>query len=119
MTQPDKSALLPCPFCGEAAAVLQSYEKDGKTYWRVRCDECWAQSHGSYHLSSAGAAKVWNTRASDGLRDIVTVGMVTAALASVGEHDVSLASQRRREVTKMIQAAIDWKPTALAATKDQ
>jgi hypothetical protein len=38
----------------------------------------------------------------------VTVGMVTAALAAVGEFDVSLSSMRRREVTKMIQAALDW-----------
>lgn len=41
-------------------------------------------------------------------RQTVTVGMVTAALAAVGEHDVSLSSMRRREVTKMIQAALDW-----------
>ena len=39
---------------------------------------------------------------------IVTVGMVTAALAAVGEHDVSLSSYRRVTVTKMIQAALDW-----------
>lgn len=38
----------------------------------------------------------------------VTVGMVTAALAAVGERDVSLSSSRRVEVTKMIQAALDW-----------
>lgn len=38
----------------------------------------------------------------------VTVGMVTAALAAVGEFDVSLSSMRRREVTRMIQAALDW-----------
>lgn len=42
-------------------------------------------------------------------RDTVTVGMVTAALAAVGEHEVSLLSMRRREVTKMIQAALDWR----------
>lgn len=42
-------------------------------------------------------------------REEVTVGMVTAALAAVGEHNVSLASRRRREVTKMIQAALDWR----------
>jgi uncharacterized membrane protein len=41
----------------------------------------------------------------------VTVGMVTAALAAVGEYNVSLSSTRRMEVTKMIQAAFDWKPT--------
>ena len=41
-------------------------------------------------------------------RNVVTVGMVTAALAAVGEHNVSLSSMRRREVTKMIQAALDW-----------
>lgn len=41
-------------------------------------------------------------------RQTVTVGMVTAALAAVGEYDVSLSSMRRREVTKMIQAALDW-----------
>lgn len=41
-------------------------------------------------------------------RKTVTVGMVTAALAAVGEHNVSLSSMRRREVTKMIQAALDW-----------
>jgi hypothetical protein len=41
-------------------------------------------------------------------RRTVTVGMVTAALAAVGEHEVSLSSMRRREVTKMIQAALDW-----------
>lgn len=41
-------------------------------------------------------------------RQNVTCGMVTAALAAVGEHDVSLSSMRRREVTKMIQAALDW-----------
>ena len=39
---------------------------------------------------------------------IVTVGMVTAALAAVGEFDVSLSSMRRIEVTRMIQAALDW-----------
>ena len=39
----------------------------------------------------------------------VTVGMVTAALAAVGEFDVSLSSMRRREVTRMIQAALDWR----------
>lgn len=44
-----------------------------------------------------------------GERRTVTVGMVTAALAAVGEHEVSLSSMRRREeVTKMIQAALDW-----------
>lgn len=42
-------------------------------------------------------------------QETVTVGMVTAALAAVGERDVSLASNRRVEVTKMIQAAVDWK----------
>ena len=41
-------------------------------------------------------------------RRIVTVGMVTAALAAVGEYEVSLSSMRRIEVTKMIQAALDW-----------
>lgn len=41
-------------------------------------------------------------------RQIVTVGMVTAALAAVGEYDVSLSSSRRMEVTKMIEAALDW-----------
>lgn len=39
----------------------------------------------------------------------VTVGMVTAALAAVGEHNVSLASNRRVQVTKMIQAALNWR----------
>lgn len=39
----------------------------------------------------------------------VTVGMVTAALAAVGEFDVSLSSIRRCEVTRMIQAALDWR----------
>lgn len=42
-------------------------------------------------------------------RETVTCGMVTAALAAVAEHDVSLSSPRRVEVTKMIQAALDWK----------
>lgn len=41
-------------------------------------------------------------------RKTVTCGMVTAALAAVGEHNVSLSSPRRVEVTKMIQAALDW-----------
>ena len=41
----------------------------------------------------------------------VTVGMVTAALAALGEHEVSLSSMRRREVTKMIKAALDWRPS--------
>lgn len=41
--------------------------------------------------------------------ETVTVGMVTAALAAVGEFDVSLSSMRRREVTRMIQAALDWR----------
>lgn len=40
----------------------------------------------------------------------VTVGMVTAALAAVGEHDVSLSSSSRMVVTKMIQAALAWRP---------
>lgn len=48
-------------------------------------------------------------------RRTVTVGMVTAALAAVGEHEVSLSSMRRREVTKMIQAALDW----MEAREDQ
>jgi len=37
----------------------------------------------------------------------LTVGMVTAMLAAIGEHDVPLASQRRREIQRMWDAAID------------
>jgi hypothetical protein len=49
-------------------------------------------------------------RIEDAERTVVTCGMVTAALAAVGEHDVSLRSSRRIEVEKMIRAAMDWRP---------
>lgn len=45
-------------------------------------------------------------------RKIVTVGMVRAALEAIGELDVSLNSARHRQVTKMIQAALDWRPSS-------
>lgn len=40
----------------------------------------------------------------------LTVGMVTAMLAAVGEHDVSITSQRRRDIHKMWDAAKNWRP---------
>lgn len=40
----------------------------------------------------------------------LTCGMVTAMLAAIGEHDVSLSSPRRRQIHRMWDAAMAWKP---------
>jgi len=63
MTERDAKMMLePCPFCGEREARTETYDKYGQTYWHVRCDECWATSHGCYDLSESDAIKNWNTR---------------------------------------------------------
>lgn len=64
----DQVELLACPFCGERSVILEkvanSHVSTGH-HWRAKCEECWASSHGSYHLDPQGAAKEWNTRAPD------------------------------------------------------
>jgi hypothetical protein len=55
MSQKERDALKPCPFCGEKAEL----RTEGKQ-WIVRCTSCWGQGGPQY--DSENAVSLWNER---------------------------------------------------------
>lgn len=68
--------LKPCPFCGGKGETITKPMRVGeaklKTFYRIRCEDCYAQSpykrnaylHG-YHKTLADAVDAWNRRTKD------------------------------------------------------
>lgn len=55
--------LLPCPFCGGEAELIQDFNHPSRPAaiaWQVDCVECWIET--LYHNTPEEAAAFWNTR---------------------------------------------------------
>ena len=67
MTDPIKvnqSELLPCPFCGSAAALTPMKPFDNIELWGAICTRCYVNTH--HFARKAHAIAAWNTRAEVG-----------------------------------------------------
>lgn len=100
---PDKSEMLPCPFCGGPAAA-QNYRPRS---WGAGCisDECqWQRTAEAYAPSRQKAVELWNTRASSRPADQVP-DMVEMKLADL--HKAVAAEFPSDEFVFSRQRAID------------
>lgn len=55
-----KSELLPCPFCGERAVLLQHISNYGNCYYFVTCIDCGNRTE--YKKTTQTVMRLWNRR---------------------------------------------------------
>lgn len=62
----EKIELKRCPFCGGKAVEIEPKLKDGGTFWKIRCTNCYATIKGSHRRMNREA---WNRRTKDETQD--------------------------------------------------
>lgn len=64
MVEPTELDLLPCPFCGRAAALHELADDFGGG-WRAMCFNCLTGQEDGYYRTAEASASAWNRRADD------------------------------------------------------
>ena len=65
MQETQEVELFPCPFCGDAASLLDAYPMNNRFF--LRCDKCWIQT--TLYKNKIDAINMWNKRTKDGSND--------------------------------------------------
>lgn len=91
--------LMPCPFCGERAHIIQHvFITCGETYG-VKCDSCNAQGY-QFYRTMGEAVAAWNTRkeAAVDVKPVVRGGWVEIRNYPDGAREVECNNCKRRLV---------------------